>query len=155
MNQAPPLTGCLTAAENATFDLHAGDRGFLVFVMAAQLRRSLIEFIHECVPTYQAVELLLFFASHPDGEFSEEEAVMAMRPALITVPAVREYASLFVDKGLICQSHGRYRYGPATEDLQHRIGELADAYNKKPVTLIRAVHRIADGNVQPFADSSG
>jgi len=121
--------------------------------MAAQLRRSLIEFIHECVPTYQAAELLLFFASHPDREFSAEEAVMAMRPVLIAVSAVREYASLFVDKGLICQSHGRYRYGPATEDLRRRIGELADAYNKKPVTLIRAVHRIADSNNRPFADS--
>jgi hypothetical protein len=126
--------------------------GSRVFVKGAQLRRSLIEFIHECVPTYQAAELLLFFASHPDGEFSAEEAVVAMRPVLIAVAAVREYASLFVDKGLICQSHGRYKYGPATEDLQRRIGELAEAYNKKPVTLIRAVNRIADANIRPFAD---
>jgi len=125
----------------------------LVEVMAAQLRRTLIDFIQECIPTYQAAELLLFFAAHQDGEFSAEEIVAAMRPVLITVPAVREYASLFVDKGLIGQSQGRYRHAPMTEDLRRRIGELADAYNEKPVTLIRAIHRIADGNARSLADS--
>ena len=121
--------------------------------MAAHLPKSLIEFIQECVPTYQAAELLLFFASHPDGDFSAEDVVVAMRPVVITVPAVKEYASLFVDKGLIVQAHRRYRYGPSTVDLERGIGELAHAYNEKPVTLIRAIYRIADSKLQSFAES--
>ena len=121
--------------------------------MAALLPKSLIEFIQECIPTYQAAELLLFFASHPDGDFSAENVVVAMRPVVITVPAVKEYASLFVDKGLIVQADGRYRYGPSTVDLERGIGELAHAYNEKPVTLIRAIYRIADSKIQSFADS--
>ena len=122
-------------------------------VMAAHLPTSLIEFIHECIPTYQAAELILFFASRPDGDFSAEDIVVAMRPVVITVPAVKEYVSLFADKGLLRQVHGRYRYGPSTEDLERGIGELAHAYNEKPVTLIRAIYRIADGKIQSFADS--
>ncbi len=121
--------------------------------MASHLPKSLIEFIHNCVPTYQAAELLLFFAAHPECDFSAEDIVVAMRPVVITVPAVREYASLFVDKGLIGQAHGRYRYGPATKEGERGIGELAHAYNEKPVTLIRAIYRIADGKIQSFADS--
>jgi hypothetical protein len=121
--------------------------------MAAHLPQTLIDFIHECVPTYQAAELLLFFAAHPDRDFSLEEIVVSMRPVVITVPAVREYASLFVDKGLVHQTHGRYRYRPSTVDLEHGIGELAHAYNEKPVTLIRAIYRIADSKIQSFADS--
>jgi hypothetical protein len=121
--------------------------------MAALLPKSLIEFIQECIPTYQAAELLLFFASHPDGDFSAENVVVAMRPVVITVPAVKEYASLFVDTGLIVQADGRYRYGPSTVDLERGIGELAHAYNEKPVTLIRAIYRIADSKIQSFADS--
>lgn len=120
--------------------------------MAALLPKSLIEFIQECIPTYQAAELLLFFASHPDGDFSAENVVVAMRPVVITVPAVKEYASLFVDKGLIVQADGRYRYGPSTVDLERGIGELAHASNEKPVTLIRAIYRIADSKIQSFAD---
>lgn len=121
--------------------------------MPAHLPKSLIDFIHECVPTYQAAELLLFFAAHPDGDFSPEDVVVAMRPVVITVPAVREYVSLFVDRGLIRQAHGRYRYGPSTDELERGIGELARAYNEKPVTLIRAIYRIADDKIQSFADS--
>lgn len=121
--------------------------------MGDNLSRSLIEFINECVPTYQAAELLLFFAAHPDGDFSVEEIVVAMRPVVITVPAVREYVSLFGDKGLIVEAQGRYRYGPSTGELERGIGELAHAYNERPVTLIRAVYQIADGKIQSFADS--
>jgi hypothetical protein len=121
--------------------------------MTADLPKSLTEFIQQCIPTYQAAELLLFFASRPDGDFSAEDVVVAMRPAVITVPAVKEYASLFVDKGLIVQAYGRYRYGPSTVDQERGIGELAHAYNEKPVTLIRAIHRIADSKIRLFADS--
>ena len=121
--------------------------------MAAMLPKSLIEFIQECIPTYLAAELLLFFASRPDGDFSAEDVVMAMRPVVITMPAVKEYASLFVDRGLIVHADGRYRYGPSTVDLERGIGELAHAYNEKPVTLVRAIYRIADSKIQSFADS--
>jgi hypothetical protein len=121
--------------------------------MAAHLPKSLIEFIHECVPTYQAAEVLLFLAFHPDGDFSAEDIVVAMRPVVITVPAVKEHVSLFVDKGLVWHAHERYGYGPSTDELERRIGELARAYNQKPVTLIRAIYRIDDGTSPSFADS--
>jgi hypothetical protein len=121
--------------------------------MSEPLSPSLIDFIHQCVPTYQAAEVLLFFAAHPDANFSHEEIVVAMRPVVITVPAVKEYTSLFVNKGLIHQAHGRYTYGPSTEELERGIGELAHAYNEKPVTLIRFIYRLADSTIQSFADS--
>jgi hypothetical protein len=121
--------------------------------MAIRLPRTLIQFIHECVPTYQAAEVLLFFASHPASDFSAEDVVLAMRPAVVTVRAVKAYASLFVDKGLIWHAYGRYRYSPSREDLEHAIGELAHAYNEKPVTLIRAIYRIADSKLQSLDDS--
>jgi hypothetical protein len=122
-------------------------------MMAVHLSQRLIDFIHECVPTYQAAELLLFLAGHPDNEYSAEDIAEAMRPVVITVSAVREYASLFVDKGLIQQAHERYRYGPSTKELERGISELAKAYNEKPVTLIRAIYGIADSKIQSFADA--
>ncbi len=121
--------------------------------MVGKLSQGLIEFIHDCVPTYQAAQLLLFFAAHPEGDYSAEDIVVAMRPVVITAPAVKEYTALFVDKHLICQSRGRYRYGPSTQELERGIGELAHAYNEKPVTLIRTIYGIADSKIQSFADS--
>jgi hypothetical protein len=121
--------------------------------MAGNLPQRLLEFIHECVPTYQAAELLLFFAAHPDVDYRAEDIVVAMRPVVITVAAVTEYTSLFLNKGLIQQSQGRYRYGPSTTELERGIVDLTDAYNQKPVTLIRAIYGIADSKIQSFADS--
>lgn len=46
-----------------------------------------------------------------------------------------------------------YAYAPATPALEHAIGELGHAYNERPVTLIAAVHRIADAKIQSFSDS--
>ena len=120
--------------------------------MTDDLSRSLIEFINECIPTYQAAELLLFLAAHPEGDFSVEDIVVSMRPVVITMPAVKEYTSLFVLKGLIRQSEGRYKYDPS-DQREGGIGELAHAYNEKPVTLIRTIYHIADSKIQSFADS--
>src|SRR5262245_43602083 len=33
---------------------------------------------------------------------------------------------------------GRFRYGPASGELERRVGELSHAYNERPVTLITA-----------------
>lgn len=121
--------------------------------MAGSLSTSLIDFIHRYVPTYQAAEVLLFFAAHPDRDFSAEEIVVAMRPVVITVPAIEEYTSLFANKGLIRQAQGRYTYSPTSAELERGIGELAHAYNEKPVTLIRFIYRLTDSTIQSFADS--
>ena len=97
--------------------------------------------------------MLLFFAAHPEGAYTAEEIVVAVRPNVVTVPAVREYAALFVASGLIVEAHGRFTYGPAAPDLQRAIGELAHIYNERPVTLITAIYKIADSRLQSFSDS--
>ena len=120
--------------------------------MPSELPKTLVQFIQNTVPTYHAAEVLLFLASHPDRSFSPEEIVVEMRPVAITVPAVKEYARLFAARQLIIETDGTYRYGPSTE-VEPRIGELADAYKEKPVTLIRAIYQIADDRIRSFADA--
>jgi hypothetical protein len=115
--------------------------------------QSLLDLIQSFVPTFQAAEVLLFFASHPDCDFSIEEVVVCMRPAVITVPAVKEYTALFATQGLVTDAHGRFRYGPLSSTLDRAIGELARAYDERPVTLIRVIYRLADSKILSFADS--
>lgn len=121
--------------------------------MAADLPQFLLDFIHACIPTYQAAELLLFFAANPDRDFSLEQLVVGMRPVVITFPAVREYTAVFCEKQLITESNGRFRYCPNSAELERGIGELVHAYNERPVTLVGAIYRIADSKIQSFADS--
>jgi hypothetical protein len=120
--------------------------------MSSGLPDTLLQFVQAFVPTYQAAEVLLFFAAHPDLDFGPEDVVLAMRPIVVTELVVREYTVHFEARGLLSEREGRYRYGPSPE-LERNINELARAYNEKPVTLIRAIYRIADSKIQSFADA--
>jgi hypothetical protein len=121
--------------------------------VATALLPSLVAFLRRCIPTLEAAEVLLFFAAHPEASFTVEETVVSIRPKVITVPAVKEYAALFVTSGLIVVSDGRFQYGPASPELERAIGELAHVYNERPVTLITAIYKIADSKLQSFSDS--
>lgn len=95
--------------------------------MPGDLSQTLLDFIHVYIPTFQAAEVLLFFAANPDRDFSAEEVVVAMRPAVITVPAVREYLGLFTESRVITETNGRFNYDPSSPEIEGRIGELVRA----------------------------
>ena len=118
-----------------------------------KLSRTLVDFIRQCVPTLQAAEVLLFFANHPDGAFSAEEIVVAIRPFVATVPAVQDYIRLFVKAGLVAATPQGYVYAPVSGALAGAIGELGNAFNERPVTLITTIYKIADSKIQSFSDS--
>jgi hypothetical protein len=113
---------------------------------ADELPDSLLDFIRACIPTYQAAELLLFFAANREDIFTPEEVVLAMRPVTITVSAVRDYAALFVRNGLIAEKDGRFRYRSSSE-AEHGVEALVQAYTQKPVSLIRAIYGIAENQI--------
>jgi hypothetical protein len=121
--------------------------------MPGALPASLLRLIRECIPTLQAAEVLLFFAAHPDRDFKAEEIVVAIRPTIVTVPAVKEYAALFETAGAITEKDGAMRYAAAAPELEAAIGQLEHAYNERPVTLIGAIYQIADGKIHTFSDA--
>jgi len=116
-------------------------------MMTEDLPDTLLDFIHLHVPSFEAAELLVFFAANRDRDFSHEEVVVAMRPAIIAVSAVREYTALFTEGRLLTQTDERFTYGPASREIESGIGELVRAYHERPVTLITAIYRIADKTV--------
>jgi hypothetical protein len=121
--------------------------------MASELSPSLIRFIRASVPTYQAVEVLLFFATHRQGSYTPEELVAGIRPTALTVPAVCQYASLFAARGLLVEQEGRYAYAPGSSEVEDCICELALEYNERPVTLIKVMYSLTDGSIRSFADA--
>jgi hypothetical protein len=121
--------------------------------MTEDLPDTLRDFIRLHIPSFQAAELLVFFAANRDRDFSLEELVVAMRPAIIAISAVREYTALFTERRLLTQTNERFTYGPTPREIESRIGELVSAYHERPVTLITAIYRIADSKIRMFADS--
>lgn len=121
--------------------------------MPGDLPQTLLDFIRVCIPTFQAAEVLLFFAAHAERDFSIEEVAVAMRPKVITVPAVRQYTGLFTESRMLTETNGRFKYDPPSSEAESRVRDLASAYNERPVTLITAIYRIADTKSRSFADS--
>jgi hypothetical protein len=121
--------------------------------MPASLPGNLLRFIRVCVPTYQAAEVLVFLATHPDQAFAPDDITTGMRPVIIAGPAVQEYLALFTAFGLTTEDGGRVMLKPRTDELAQHVDALVRAYNEQPVTLITAIYRIADSKIQSFADS--
>lgn len=121
--------------------------------MAQELPTQLLRFIRDCLPTYQAAEVLLLLVANADREFRAEEIVTAMRPVVITLGAVNEYVSLLAASGVLAERSGGYVYAPATRKIENAVADLRQAYNERPVTLIGAIHKISDSKIQSFSDS--
>jgi hypothetical protein len=121
--------------------------------MAEELSSRLLALIHASIPTFQAAEALLFLAAHRDRDFSIEEVVVGMRPRIIGAADVHEYSALFSEGRLVAAANDRFRYAPASAELERSVGELSRAYNERPVTLIVTICHVASGIIQ-LADSS-
>jgi hypothetical protein len=121
--------------------------------MAEELSSRLLELIHASIPTFEAAEALLFLAAHRDRDFSVEEVVVGMRPRIIEAADVHEYSALFTEGRLVSSANDRFRYAPASAELERSVGELSHAYNERPVTLIITIYHVASGVIQ-LADSS-
>jgi len=121
---------------------------------ASELPGSLLQFIRSCVPTFVAAELLLFLHSHQDETWTSEDVISAISRTSITESAAEEYLLLFKTCGLVAQDEGgRYRYFPNSAELEENVRSLLQAYNERPVTLIRTIYTIADSKIQSLADA--
>lgn len=125
--------------------------------MASPLSESLLNFIHECVPTYQAAEVMLFLSAHPGRDWTPRELATAMRPAVITPQAVAEYLARFVASGLVVRRSvegERFAYAPVSAQIEAHIEALAHAYNERPVTLVAAIYGLTEDRIGPTTDTS-
>ena len=116
--------------------------------------KELLHFISTTVPTYPAVELLVFLAREPGKTWTPAEVVDGSPLTALTAQAVGEYLAHFEVSGLLQRSpDGRFRYEPASEQLRTTVSALVEAYDHRPVTLVRIVYSIATAKIQSFADS--
>lgn len=119
---------------------------------SSELSESLRHFLQSNTPTFQAVELLLFLAAQTDRRWLPEDIVEAIKPTVITLSAVKEYLAVFRAQGLV-QGDESVAFAPATPGLQSSVDELAQAFNERPVTLIRTIYELPENKIRSFADS--
>jgi hypothetical protein len=115
---------------------------------------AVLDLIRRGVPTFPAVEFLIFLQDLPNESWTVEELVEKLRQRSVNAAFITEQLARFRRTGLVeQQDDGRFRFSPATPELAEAVKQLKTAFNERPVTLIRAVYAMADHPIQSFADS--
>lgn len=112
-------------------------------------------FIQFAVPTMDALELLIFLARNPNRQWMATEIVNEIRPVVITMSAVKENLAMFQSHGLVSEMQlSCFQFRPTSPGLEEVANKVVDAYNRRPVTLIRTIYAAsANRNIQAFADA--
>jgi hypothetical protein len=111
-------------------------------------------FIHTAIPSVSAAELLLLIFRHPDRWWTVPELRGELPSDVnITEDEVGACLEALRARRLVeFDDKKRARYcAAANADTQVRT--LAQAYNERPVTLIRMIYALRDSKIQSFADA--
>jgi hypothetical protein len=112
-------------------------------------------FLQAAIPAVDAAELLLLVADRPDVWSSPAELVERLRlKTPMTEDEARRRLDVFAARGLLeAGPEGRLRYRPASEALARHVNTLAQAYEERPVTLVRVIYALKDAKIRTFADA--
>jgi len=112
-------------------------------------------FIQTTVPSVGAAEVLLNLLRQPGRPWSAAEATREQpRDAIVSEDDARKWLELFAARGVVAQTpDGRFRYAPASADVDALVRILERAYNERPVTLIQMIYALRDAKIRSFADA--
>jgi hypothetical protein len=117
-----------------------------------ELPAEVIRLIHDSVPTVDALEILVTLACSPDAIWSA--AALHARIPRVSEPTMGLYLKELAGQGIVAAEPGGFRYRPASPAIEGAVSGLCQAYNARPVTLIRTVYSTADKRqIQSFADA--
>jgi len=106
-------------------------------------------FIQTAIPAVDAAELLLALSAQPDAWWEP-----AQLPGKLRSADAGRYLELFQVRGLLrVGPDKRVRYHPASAGLAAHVRTLAQAYEQRPVTLVRMIYALKDARIQTFADA--
>lgn len=119
----------------------------------AALSPELIQFIHTALPSYEAAVVLVYVSRETERSWTVEDLVSAIGPESVDAAAARAHVEHFVRMGIfetLPSERFRVLYREETAPI---VEQLRLAYDRRPVTLIRALDSAARAKIQSFADA--
>lgn len=123
--------------------------------MTADLPEEVLEFIRANVPSLEALQVLRLLVRTPGQPWTAREVARAVWPEVVEEDAVERFLAALVARGtLTAGPDTTVSYRPDDPAREAAVRGLLQAYDEKPVTLVRAIYRIAgDEKIQSFADA--
>ncbi|MGE5639637.1 MAG: hypothetical protein ACM30H_06035 [Clostridia bacterium] len=120
----------------------------------AQFSDDFCRFLQTTIPAVDAAETLLLIADRPEHWWTLAELLGGLRPRVaLTEAEGARYIEAFVSGGLLEIGEDRRFRFRAPEALIHHVRTLAQAYEERPVTLIRVIYALRDAKIRTFADA--
>ena len=119
----------------------------------SQLPPGLLQFIASSLPSYESAVLLVFVSREPGRDWKVEEIAESIGSDAISRREVEQYLDHFERARLLRRTGEGFRFDPASPELEQVVAELRDAYDHRPVTLIRIVRDFANARLRSFSDS--
>ena len=117
------------------------------------LPADVAQLIADRVESMEQVEILRFVRAEDARAWRADEIALKLR--IDPGSAARNVAAL-AERGLLSADAGpppTYRYAPATAALRDAVDGLAEAYNSRPVTLVKAIYDRPAPALKSFADA--
>jgi hypothetical protein len=111
---------------------------------------QVLSFVGMSVRSVWALELLLILRRNRERTWSQEELIRESRSSLT---AVVEALIVLNSSGMVATEADRYRYAPASQELEEFGGELEKLYSVKPLTVIKAIVTAPQDKLQTLADA--
>ena|SRR5688572_13953029 len=115
---------------------------------------AFLAFIQAAIPSVSAAELLILIHSMP-GRWWTVSELRSELPADVNISESDISACLDALKphgAIEFDAQKRVRYA-AAEPVATQVRTLAQAYNERPVTLIRVIYALRDSKIRSFADA--
>lgn len=120
-----------------------------------QFSDDFCRFIQTAIPAVDAAEMLLLIADRPDVWWSLQEVIARLKPgANLSEGDAQRYVESFLSAGVIeTNQENRFRFKPRSGEQEAYVRTLAQAYEERPVTLIRVIYAMRDSKIRTFADA--
>ena len=117
--------------------------------------QEFLGFIRAAIPSVSAAELLLLLFRQPERWWTLHDLLREL-PADASISETD--AGGCVETLRACRlvefdEEKRIRYRAASDALEAQVRTLAQAYEERPVTLIRMIYALRDSTIRSFADA--
>jgi hypothetical protein len=106
-------------------------------------------FLRDRIKSIWALELLLLLFRQSHRSWTVDELALELRASRrIVVEILNQFAGLAKEEG-----SSRFRYAPATPEIETRVEELERFYAQRPLSLMKEILSVPNSKIQSFADA--
>lgn len=108
---------------------------------------SIWDFISQHIVSVSELEVLLFLLEGKDREWTAGEINQRLRNE---ESSIAKWLEALVALGLAAQAGHRFKFAPASEDLEKKVMGVAEAYRERRIKVIELIFSKPNGNLINF-----